>query len=92
MLKDSAPSPDRSLELNELKGAIQQISEGLTWKQRKVFVLRDLQGFTTDETARILNCRPSTVRVHLSKTRRLVKDSLLKHDLSRRSGLISQED
>ena len=92
MLKDSAPSPDRSLELNELKGAIQQISEGLTWKQRKVFVLRELQGFSTDEVAQILKCRVSTVRVHLSKARRHIKDALLKHGLSRRSGLISQED
>jgi len=89
VLKDRAPLPDRSLELNELKGAIQQISEGLTRKQRKVFVLRDLQGFSSDEVARILNCRPSTVRVHLSKARRLVKDSLLKHDLAKRPGSIN---
>lgn len=91
MLKDSAPSPDRSLELNELKGTIQQISEGLTWKQRRVFVLRELQGFSTDEVAQILKCRVSTVRVHLSKARRHIKKTLLKHDLSRQSGLISQE-
>ncbi|UCE41719.1 MAG: RNA polymerase sigma factor [Candidatus Aminicenantes bacterium] len=91
MLKDSAPSPDRSLEMNELKGAIQQISEGLTWKQRQVFVLRELQGFSTDEIAQILKCRVSTVRVHLSKARRHIKNALVKHDLSRRSGLISQE-
>jgi RNA polymerase sigma-70 factor (ECF subfamily) len=88
VLKDGALSPDRNLELNEMKGAIQQITKGLTWKQRKVFVLRDMQGFSTDEVARILNCRPSTVRVHLSKARRLVKDSLLKHDLAKRPGSI----
>ena len=90
-LKDSAPTPDRYLELSELKGAIQKISEELTWKQRKVFVLRDLQGFSTDEVARILDCRPSTIRVHLSKARVRVKDSLLKHDLAKRSGSKNQE-
>ena len=89
VLKDRALSPYRNLELNEMKGAIQQITKGLTWKQRKVFVLRDMQGFSTDEVARILNCRPSTVRVHLSKARRLVKDSLLKHDLAKRPGSIN---
>jgi RNA polymerase sigma-70 factor (ECF subfamily) len=92
MLKDRAPSPDRSLELNELKGAIQKISEGLTWKQRKVFVLRDLQGFSTEETAQILNCRPSTVRVHLSKARSHIKKAMLQHDFSRRSAITKQED
>jgi RNA polymerase sigma-70 factor (ECF subfamily) len=86
ILKDSAPSPERSLELSELKGAIHKISEGLTWKQRKVFVLRELQGFTSEEVAQILKCRVSTVRVHLSKARRHIRKALLKHDLSRWSG------
>jgi RNA polymerase sigma-70 factor (ECF subfamily) len=92
MLKDGAPSPDRSLEANELKGAIKKISEGLTWNQRKVFVLRDLQGFSTDEVAQIMKCRVSTVRVHLSKARKHIKSTLLVHDFSRQSGLINQED
>ena len=92
MLKDSAPSPDRSLELSELKGAIHKISEGLTWKQRKVFVLRELQGFSSEEVAQILKCRVSTVRVHLSKARKHIKKALMKHDLSRRSGFMGQED
>jgi RNA polymerase sigma-70 factor (ECF subfamily) len=85
-LKDLEPAPDKSLEMNELKGAIQKISMELTWKQRKVFVLRDLQGFSTDEVAQILNCRPSTVRAHLSRARGLVKDSLLKHEFVKQYG------
>jgi RNA polymerase sigma-70 factor (ECF subfamily) len=87
-LKDGEPSPDKSLEMNELKGAIQKISMDLTWKQRKVFVLRDLQDFSTDEVAQILNCRSSTVRAHLSKARKLVKDSLLKHEFVKQTGSI----
>ena len=91
LLEDRAPSPHRSLELNELKGAIQKISEGLTWKQRKVFVLRELQGFSTDEVAEILKCRVSTVRVHLSKARTHLKNALLKHDFLGQSDLVNQE-
>jgi RNA polymerase sigma-70 factor (ECF subfamily) len=85
-LKGIEPSPDESLEMNELKGAIQKISMQLSGKQRKVFVLRDLQDFSTDEVAQILNCRPSTVRAHLSKARGLVKDSLLKHEFVKQTG------
>jgi RNA polymerase sigma-70 factor (ECF subfamily) len=87
-LTEREPSPDKSLEMNELKGAIQKISMGLTWKQRKVFVLRDLQNFSTGEVAQILNCRPSTVRAHLSKARGLVRDSLLKHEFVKQTGSI----
>jgi RNA polymerase sigma-70 factor (ECF subfamily) len=90
-LEDSAPPPDTSLELNELKGAIQKISEGLTQNQRTVFVLRELQDFSTDEIAQILKCRVSTVRVHLSKARKHIKNTLLKHDLAKQSGRIRQE-
>jgi RNA polymerase sigma-70 factor (ECF subfamily) len=91
-LEESAPPPDTSLELTELKGAIQKISEGMTQNQRKVFVLRELQDFSTDEIAQILGCRVSTVRVHLSKARKHVKNALLKHDLSRLSGMTRQEE
>jgi RNA polymerase sigma-70 factor (ECF subfamily) len=88
-LMDSASSPDTSLELNELKGAVQKIAEGLTGNQRKVFVLRDLQGFSTVEVAQILKCRVPTVRVHLSKARKHIQHALLKHNLLRQSGSLS---
>ena len=90
-LKDGAPPPDASLELTELKGAVQRISEGLTANQRKVFVLRELQEYSTAEVAQILNCRVSTVRVHLSRAREHVRKALAKHDSSRLFGVSSQE-
>lgn len=91
-LKDGSPSPDKILEMNELKGVIHQISEGLTWKQRKVFVLREFQGFSTDEIAKILKCRVSTARVHLSKARKNIKDALIQKNLSMPSGFSNQEE
>jgi RNA polymerase sigma-70 factor (ECF subfamily) len=76
---DGQPLPDADVERSELRGAIQKIADSLTAKQRSVFVLRDLQGFSTEEIAAILKCRQSTVRVHLASARSLVKDALLKH-------------
>lgn len=90
-IKDNVPLPEASLEQSELKGTLQQISEGLTINQRKVFVLRELQGFSTDEVAQILKCKVSTVRVHLSKARKHIKDSLERHDLGGVLELSSQE-
>jgi RNA polymerase sigma-70 factor (ECF subfamily) len=76
---DPRPLPDTMTERSELRGAIQKLAHALTAKQRSVFVLRDLQGFSTEEIASILKCRKSTVRVHLAKARAQIKDALLRH-------------
>lgn len=79
-IMDKSPSdPSRCFEQKELKGIIQKITRELTINQRKVFVLRDLQGFSTDEIAGILKCNQSTVRVHLAKAREQVRNSLIKY-------------
>jgi len=79
ILKNSIPQPDSDAENSELKGIILKIAMKLTLKERKVFVLRDLQGFSTEEVARILKCRQSTVRVHLASARGRIKEALLKY-------------
>jgi RNA polymerase sigma-70 factor (ECF subfamily) len=76
---DPGPGPDEAMSASEFHGAIRKLAERLTPKQRSVFVLRDLQGFTTEEIAAILKCRQSTVRVHLAQARAQIKDALLRH-------------
>jgi RNA polymerase sigma-70 factor (ECF subfamily) len=76
---DPRPRPDDTLETSEFQGAVRKLASRLTPKQRSVFVLRDLQGFTTEEIAAILKCRQSTVRVHLAQARAQIKDALLRH-------------
>jgi RNA polymerase sigma-70 factor, ECF subfamily len=78
-LADCAPHPESDLERKELRGAIGHLTGKLSLKQRKVFVLRDLQGFPTPEVARILDCSQATVRVHLAAARIRVRDALLKY-------------
>ena len=58
----------------DLKMALERILQRLTLRQRRVFVMRDLQGFELSEVARILNCSAVTVRVHLHNARRRVQD------------------
>jgi len=77
--RDPRPRPDACAEQNELRGAIRQITRNLTMMQRKVFVLRELQGFTATEVATILQCSPNTVRVHLARARNRIKEALVKH-------------
>jgi RNA polymerase sigma-70 factor (ECF subfamily) len=73
---DSVSPQEKTLERSELKTTIQEIAEGLTRNQRRVFVLRELQGFSTSEVAQILKCRESTVRVHLAKAREHIRNQL----------------
>jgi RNA polymerase sigma-70 factor (ECF subfamily) len=39
-------------------------------------VLRDIEGFSTDETAQILNLSPSNVKVRLHRARLYMRDKL----------------
>lgn len=61
--------PEQRLARSE---TLQQVSAGLQnlpQKERAVMVLRDVQGFSAEETARLLGTAPSTVRVQLSSAR-----------------------
>jgi RNA polymerase sigma-70 factor, ECF subfamily len=86
---DSALRPDIQMEMKETR----EIITGLLWElspsQRKVFVLRDMQGFTTDETADILGCGVATVRVHLAQARLRIRKALKRRGsiLNAREGL-----
>jgi DNA-directed RNA polymerase specialized sigma24 family protein len=42
-----------------------------------VFVLREIEGRPSQEVARILGCRESTVRNHLFNARKVLRDRLL---------------
>lgn len=55
--------------------------QSLPMKERAALVLRDLEGFTTEEVARVLGSRPVTVRSQVSSARAKIKtycDKLLR--------------
>jgi RNA polymerase sigma-70 factor (ECF subfamily) len=66
--------------LNEELG--HNLKEGilaLPEKYRVVLVLRDVEGFSTDETARILDLSSSNVKVRLHRARLFLRDHLKKY-------------
>jgi RNA polymerase sigma-70 factor (ECF subfamily) len=83
---DETEPPDRVPEwalmpldklLNEeLAGAINQGILSLPKKYRMVIVLRDIEGFSTAETAQILNLSPTNVKVRLHRARLYLRDKL----------------
>lgn len=60
-------------ELNRiLKGAILELPE----KYRMVLVLRDVEGFSTEESAQILNLTATNIKVRLHRARLFLRDQL----------------
>ena len=60
----------------ELADAINQGILSIPKKYRMVIVLRDIEGFSTAETAQILNISPANVKVRLHRARLFLRDKL----------------
>jgi len=60
-----------------LKIDINKCLDLLSLKERKVFILRDLEGMSIRETARVLGCSNISVRVNLSSARKKIRHGLI---------------
>ena len=78
-LADWAPSPEelyRESELrNILRNTLQELQPGL----RVVFVLRDIEGLSTQETAEVLELTPVAVKARLWRARLRLRELLSKY-------------
>jgi RNA polymerase sigma-70 factor (ECF subfamily) len=70
----SAPL-DRLLD-QELSDTLGKAILSLPEKYRIVVLLRDMEGFSTDETAQILNVTPANVKVRLHRARLFLREKL----------------
>ena len=73
---DWALMPLDKLLNHELSSTINQEILSLPKKYRLVIVLRDIEGFSTAETAQILSLSPSNVKVRLHRARLYLRDKL----------------
>jgi len=67
--RDAGEGPEEKLAGAEAREKIIACLDGLSPREREVFLLRDLEGRTIKETAEVLSTSPLSVRVHLSKAR-----------------------
>ncbi len=78
-LADWAPNPEelyRGFELrNILRSELQELQPGL----RVVFVLRDIEGLSTEETAEVLESTPVAVKARLWRARLKLRERLSKY-------------
>ena len=68
--------PSESLERKEVRTALVQALSSLGEKYRSVFVLRDIQHLSIDETAKVLDISPGSVKTRLLRARLMLRDFL----------------
>jgi RNA polymerase sigma-70 factor (ECF subfamily) len=76
MQGDAAPDPERQAFSGELRGLLEWAIDGLADGAREVFVLRDVEGLSTAETAAALDVSEDVVKTRLSRARAALRESL----------------
>ena len=66
---DPSPTPAKTAEHHEQQRQLAAAMQVLREAERTVIVLRDIQGYSYEEIAQILNCRVGTVKSRLSRAR-----------------------
>jgi RNA polymerase sigma-70 factor, ECF subfamily len=70
------PGPERLAASGELRRLLEAAVDALPEEFRAVFMLREVEGLSTTETAAFLAIRPETVKTRLHRARRLLQEAL----------------
>ena len=76
MRGSEAPAPDAALAREQLRLLIEHAVGDLPEAFRSVFVLREVEGFSVEETAEALGIPAATVKTRLLRARRKLQDAL----------------
>jgi RNA polymerase sigma-70 factor (ECF subfamily) len=76
LLRDWREIPSEALERDEVRGLIQSAVEQLPQIYRQVFLLRDVEELTINETAEALNISIPSVKVRLHRARLMLQKQL----------------
>jgi RNA polymerase sigma-70 factor (ECF subfamily) len=76
---DWSPNPEQLFDQAELKDILQRTIQGLPASFRTVFVLRDVEGLSTEETAEALELSVPAVKSRLLRARLQLRDRLAKY-------------
>ncbi len=77
LMRGSQPAaPDAELAREQLRVILEKAIAGLPDEFRSVFVLREIEGLSVEETAEVLDLRPNTVKTRLLRARRKLQDAL----------------
>ena len=83
---DWSPNPEQLYNQAELRDILGKTIQGLPPSFRTVFVLRDVEGLSTEETAQALDLSVPAVKSRLLRARLQLRDRLTKYFKARNSG------
>ncbi len=69
-------TPDKVTENNELREVLDKSIEKLPYDYRIIFILRDVEGFSTEETAKMTNLSVPAVKSRLHRARAFLRNEL----------------
>lgn len=70
------PDPETEMARQEVRHLLEQAVDTLPDTFRAVFVLRDVEGMSVEETAAFLDVKPETVRTRLHRARGLMRSAI----------------
>lgn len=70
------PNPESETGREQVRRLLERAVDELGEPFRMVFILRDVQGLSTEETAEALSIRPETVKTRLHRARAMMRASL----------------
>jgi RNA polymerase sigma-70 factor (ECF subfamily) len=76
LLTSSAPDPEKEALTRELRALLESAIEALPPRYRAVFVLREVEGLDTAETAACLDVSENVVKTRLHRARALLRKAL----------------
>ena len=74
-----AKRPDDELQSDELRRRIQKAVDELPEIYRTVFIIRDVEGLSTEETAEVLEISIPTVKTRLHRARLALRDAITRY-------------
>ncbi|HEY6971515.1 MAG TPA: sigma-70 family RNA polymerase sigma factor [Candidatus Angelobacter sp.] len=83
---DWSPNPEQLYGQSELSDILKKTIQGLPPGFRTVFVLRDVEGLSTEETAEMLDLSIPAVKSRLLRARLQLRERLAKYFKSKRGG------
>jgi RNA polymerase sigma-70 factor (ECF subfamily) len=76
--KEKDTSLDRRVELNDSVSIVHQLIENLPEQQKTIIQLRDIEQYEFDEIGKMMDLKPTAIRVSLSRARKTIKEQLIK--------------
>lgn len=75
-IDDAEPGPEGSAEGHERERVLREALKNLSDRQREAVVCRYFEDLSTEETAKVMNCAPGTVKATLHQALRALKNKV----------------